>query len=223
MIITEYESQALAASGLAETVAAQLQAGIQQRGYASLAVPGGSTPGPFLQALGNLPLDWPSIRLTATDERLVPEDHERSNTRLIKNTLLQGIDNPPRFLAINDDQRIDSLSDQLAESFLPLDVCVLGMGDDGHTASLFPGCDSNLLDADHTDLLAKVSPPGDLEDRLSLTMHVLAGSNHLHLLIHGENKKSVLAEARAGDDENHMPIRALFRQAGDKLVIHYAP
>ena len=223
MIITEYESRDAAAAGLAKTVIAELKSGIQQRGFASLAVPGGSTPGPFLQAMGELAFNWPCVRLTATDERLVPEDHERSNTRLIKETLLQGIDSPPQFLAINDARRIDELSAQLREKFLPLDVCVLGMGDDGHTASLFPGCDGQLLDASQTDVLAAVTPPGDLEDRLSLTMQVLAHASHLHVLIHGENKKEVLAEARAGDDENHMPIRALFRQAGDKLVIHYAP
>lgn len=222
MKLIEHESREQAAQRLANLVGDQLTDAIKERNYASLAIPGGSTPASFMQALSRAELDWPSIRLTLTDERLVPADHPRSNTLLVHQNLLDGLASKPEFLAINDASKFSELSEQLAQRFMPLDVCVLGMGDDGHTASLFPGGDSNFRDIDHADLLAQVSPPGDLEERLSLTMRSIVTAKHIHVLIHGDNKLDVLEQAQAGDDENHMPIRALFWQANDKLTIHYA-
>ncbi len=218
----EHESREQAATRLARVVADQLADGIQERGFASLAIPGGSTPAPFMQALSNAELDWSLVRVTLTDERLVPADHPRSNTLLIHQNLLDALSSEPEFLAINDASKLAGYSQQLEQRFMPLDVCVLGMGDDGHTASLFPGGDRNYRDAGHADLLARVTPPGDLEERLSLTMRSLATASHIHVLIHGDNKQAVFEQAEEGDDENEMPIRALFRQASDKLVIHYA-
>ena len=118
---------------LAGEIAAVLEAAIRGAGRAALAVPGGTTPVAFLSALGDHALDWAAVAVTLTDERCVAADHLRSNRRLLDGTLFAGPAGAARFVALDDEPALSAL--------LPLDACVLGMGEDLHIASLFPGAD----------------------------------------------------------------------------------
>lgn len=222
MRFIEYSGQMEAAAGLSEMVSSELTTMIASRGMASLALAGGSTPRLFLQLLGKAPLDWSRINITTTDERLVAMDHARSNARLVDETLLQSAAAKKAFFALNSGASLQQLRQQFVQYFVPLDVCVLGMGDDGHTASLFPGIDEDLMAPNGQHLLAEVNPPGDLEPRYTLTARALLMAPCIHLLIHGENKKAVLDKALSGDDFAQMPVRCILHQAHERVVVHYA-
>jgi 6-phosphogluconolactonase len=223
MKLVEYTSQQAAAEGLSQLITQQLKSTIIGRGMASLAVPGGSTPGPFLRQLAQAKLDWNRINVTTTDERQVPIDHARSNARLISESLLLNPAARPAFFAMNQGLSLDQLRQQFAQYFIPLDICVLGMGDDGHTASLFPGVDEDLLSAASQQLIAEVQPPGDLEARITLTARALLMAKYIHILIHGVNKKAVLDASLNGDDVSQMPVRCIWQHANARVMIHYAP
>lgn len=212
---------------LAALVADQLRDALAQRGHASLAVPGGTTPAPFLNLLGQADLDWGKVSVMLTDERFVPEDSPRSNTRLLRQTLLQNRAKAARFItfyapADQPEQVIAALQLALAPA-LPLDVCVLGMGEDMHTASIFPGADllAQALDPQGGALLLPMRAPGAPEPRITLTAPVLRGARHLHLLITGPAKKTALEKAVSLADPSQAPVRVLLN-AANPLHIHYA-
>ncbi len=190
------------ASALAQAVADDLRAALVQRGQASLALSGGTTPRRFLQALSQQALDWANVTVTLVDERWVPDDHERSNARLVKECLLQNVAADARFVPL---YRSAATPDEVLEDIaagLPamLDVVVLGMGGDGHTASFFPGGD-RLAEAMDTATGATVLPmraPGAGEPRITLTLPVLRDAGRLYLHIEGGEKRQVLQQALSG-------------------------
>jgi len=211
-------------SALATRVADDLRTAIETKDRASLAVPGGNTPGPFLSALANEKFDWKKITVTLTDERCVPADHARSNQRLISETLIQGPAAAARFVPLYSGT--DNLTDAeaaLDEQVLPLDVCVLGMGDDMHTASLFPGTPglNDLLDPNGPRFVDFVEPPGADEPRISLTSKALATARHTYLLIIGANKRTALDRAMQTEDREAAPIRSIL-EAAESPIVFYA-
>ena len=143
--MNRYDSREALMTAIAGTVAGQLAKALDAQPTATLAVPGGTTPAPFLSALSTAPLDWSRVRVMLTDERFVPESSDRSNTRLLRGTLLQNEAAAATLIPFYKpgDTPEDVLSDLTAAIALalPLDVCVLGMGADMHTASIFPEAD----------------------------------------------------------------------------------
>lgn len=223
------DGDALAAA-LAEAVATQLKSGIAERGRASLAVSGGSTPARFFAALGaREDIDWARVVVTLVDERWVDETSERSNARLVKSRLLQGPaaaaafqplfgggDEPgPTALAT-----IESALDHLPA---PFDAVVLGMGTDGHTASFFPGGDT-LAEAlaGHAPLVA-IRAPGAGEPRVTLSLIRLLATKALYVHIEGSDKAEVLRAALAGGPVEQMPVRAVLRQSQVPVTVFWSP
>jgi 6-phosphogluconolactonase len=219
--LRQFVSHQQACSALAAQVAADLDLAVARRGVASLAVPGGTTPGEFLLLLGYRDLAWPAIQVTLTDERWVPPTHERSNSALVSRTLGRH-GRPYRWfplwradctahVAVHDVER-DS-----AVLAWPLDVVVLGMGDDGHVASLFPGDEAGFAPAG-TSRFAAVTGPGD-EPRISLTAGAITQARSVYLLIRGGDKRAVLRAASGSD----LPIaRVLAARQGD-IVVYASP
>lgn len=226
-VTLHYPDRAQLMTGLAGVVADQLRQAIADRGRATLAVPGGTTPAPFLDALSRAELDWSKVSAMLTDERFVPESSDRSNTRLLRNTLMQNnartaVLVPFYAPADRPEDVLDQLSARIAPA-LPLDVCVLGMGEDMHIASIFPGADrlAEALDPDGKAILLPMRAPNAPEPRLTLTAPVLQAAKHLHLLITGPGKKAALEKALAAPNSTDAPVRILF-DAVHPLHVHYA-
>ena len=205
---------------LAELVADQLRAAHATKDRATLAVPGGTTPGPFLAALSEADLAWGDISVLPTDERMVVESSDRSNARLIRETLLRNAASTAQFVALHE-PLIGSLSSRV-EAVLPIDVAVLGMGADMHTASLFPGAPelARAL-ADDAPVLMEIHPPGEPEARLTLTAPVLRGASVIHILITGLDKLDALESALERGPVAEAPVRAVLT-APCPVTVHYA-
>ena len=202
---------------LARRVADDLRAALDTRQRASLAVPGGTTPAPFLRALGAEALDWSRVSVTLTDERQVPLGHPRSNRSLVTQHLLQGRAGVASFVPLLGDD-----AEAAVAALLPLDVCVLGMGNDMHTASLFPGTPglADLLDPAAARCVADVRPPGADEPRVTLTARALGSAARTYLLITGADKRAALKRAMVQEDRAAAPIRAILDAARAPLVFH---
>lgn len=232
MNLISYPDRAVQAEQLAQLVANELQAAIQIKAKATAAFAGGTTPVLFFEALAKQALDWSKIAFTLTDERQVDPSNERSNARLLQTHLLGGLQPAASFQSLYQTAQtaadVDNLASQLQENFLPLDSVVLGMGNDGHFASLFPQA-SNLelgLDPNNSTILLEIRAPDLPEARISLSLAALLQAKHLHLLITGADKHQLLEQAQANlaaSQPRQWPIEALLQQAGDKLTIHYAP
>ena len=223
--VITYASREAQSAALAETVAEQLRAALADKPMASLAVPGGTTPGPFLAKLSRADLPWGQVYAMLTDERFVPESSERSNTALLRRTLFKGPAAEAQLVPlVAEADAPEAVLDQLLTGLrpaLPLDVCVLGMGADMHTASLFPGADKldQALAPEAPELLP-MRAPGAPEPRLTLTAPVLCAAAHVHLLITGAEKRDALEQAMTPGPVEEAPVRALFSRP---VTVHWAP
>ena len=215
------------ADALAEAVAANLKAGIAAIGRASLAVSGGSTPVNFFRALSRRDdVDWDKVTVTLVDERWVDETSDRSNARLVKQNLLQGRAAAATFVPLYQGGDMpDAVKANAAQANVPrpLDVAVLGMGNDGHTASFFPGGDtlSEALTAEGP--VIAIRAPGAGEPRVTLTLKQLLAAKALYLHIEGEGKLETLRKAEAEGPIEDMPVRAILRETSTPLTIYWCP
>lgn len=226
----QFQDRVALAEALADRVAALLSAAIAARGAASLAVSGGSTPKLFFEALSTRDIAWDRVTVTLVDERFVPADHPRSNHLLVATHLLKDKAAPARFVplyhaAANAEDAAALATDETASLGKPFDVVILGMGNDGHTASFFPGGDR--LDAALDPLGARrvmtMEAEGAGETRLTFSYPALADARLLILHIEGAEKKAVLDRALAGSDTREMPVRALLERAPTPPDIYWAP
>jgi 6-phosphogluconolactonase len=204
---------------IAQQLAQELRSAIAARGQATLAVSGGKSPIALFEQLRQQVLDWSQVTVLLVDERCVPHDHADSNTALVREHLLQGPASAASFASLfdtvctdlNDTALLDlvaTANHRLSAIPFPLDVVVLGMGEDGHTASLFPaapGLDHALTSEGP---MAGVRPTSAPHARLTLTLPVLLAARHLHLSIAGDAKRKVY-EAAAKAANPALPISLL--------------
>ena len=211
-----FESGAALAGGLAEDVAGWLTAAIEKQGSAVIAVSGGSTPKPFFAALSKQKLDWSKVTITLVDERQVPEDNPRSNARLVRDNLWCNEAAVAQFVPL--------YLNPLIARIAAFDVAILGMGNDGHTASFFPGGDNlaKAIDPETKDAVIMMNAPGAGEPRLTFTLPRLLAANHLCLHIQGQDKMQVLEKALGGTDVFAMPVRAVLHSS-KPLDVYWCP
>lgn len=226
----EYKARDQLAEALAAGVAAVLGGGIAERGSAVLAVSGGTTPAAFFARLSEADIAWADVTITLVDERLVPPDHERSNLRLVRETLMQNRAAAANLVGLcdgttDDPQAAAEAADRLVGGLEPFDAAILGMGTDGHTASFFPGGDRlvKALDPESHRHVVAMQAPGAGEPRLTVTLRRLLDAHFLALHIEGEEKKTVLEAALQPGPVEAMPVRAVLRGAGDRLNLFWAP
>jgi len=223
MNIVDYADRDMLAIDLANRLAGEIGAALRHEERICLAVPGGTTPGPIFDALCAADLDWARVDVMLTDERWVPEDHPRSNSRLLRDRLLTDKAAAARYLPLfapaeTPENVLPELETVIAPT-LPIDVLVLGMGADMHTASLFPGAD-NLAAALAPDapILVPMHAPGAPEPRVTLSARVLDGALSKHLVIFGQDKRAALERAHRLDPAE-APVAAVL----DGMSVHWAP
>ncbi|MGR3466614.1 MAG: 6-phosphogluconolactonase [Shimia sp.] len=223
MKLETYPDRDLMMIDLANRLAGDLKTCLLQHDHASFAVPGGTTPGPIFDALCAADLEWDRVHVMLTDERWVPESSERSNTRLLRERLL--VSRAARAVYVplytgdaTPEEGVERLQGTLAPE-LPISLCLLGMGADMHTASLFPGAD-RLADG-----LAKSAPPvlpmrapGAPEARVTLTAPVLRNAMTTHVVITGDEKRAAIERA-ADLPPEEAPIALVL----DHATVHWAP
>lgn len=217
------------AKELAEAIADRIRNAIAERGEAAIAVSGGSTPGKFFAALGKMrDIDWTKVVVTLVDERWVDETSDRSNALLVNEKMLQGPAAVARFFPLysggdepNAEQvaKTNALVSTLPKPFAAV---ILGMGNDGHTASFFPGGDTldEALKAQGPTLA--IHAPGAGEPRITFTLPRLLETDGLYLHIEGDEKAAVLDKALGDGPIEDMPIRAVLR-SGAPLAVYWCP
>ncbi|WIV51991.1 6-phosphogluconolactonase [Marivivens sp. LCG002] len=221
MQFVEYPDVEMMMIDLANIIAGELTAALDHEETVTLAVPGGTTPGPIFDVLCAADLDWSRVNVMLTDERWVPETSDRSNTRLLKNRLLTGRASAARLLPLfaeggSAEDELPALSAGIAPH-LPLTVCLLGMGADMHTASIFPGADRLQEALTGEEILYPMRAPGAPEPRITLSAHVLNGAINRHIVITGAEKRAAL-EAAQKLDPTDAPVAAILQGA----TVHWA-
>jgi 6-phosphogluconolactonase len=206
---------------LAIDVARRLTKAVEARGVASLVVPGGSTPGRLFDALAAQDAPWDKVQITGTDERWLPHGHPDTHETLVRSRLLTGRAAGATYVPLKTASPSPASAEPAVEAVIsrmprPFDVTLIGMGDDGHIASLFrhaPGLEG-ALDPQSPHLVASFHVPtaAGSPDRMSLSLSALLDSRFLGLLIAGASKLATLERAEAGDDAVEMPVRALLHQ-----------
>ena len=210
MELKVFSNRAEASDAAAQFIAANVRSILTNASELLVAVPGGSTPRACLTLLGAQDLPWQNIAVTLTDERDVPRDHPDSNFGLLLETVFAGQALTERFVPLNEDAVFGT-------QHLPL-VTLLGMGEDGHFASIFPDVTERdtLLDARSERLLASVTTGRSPHPRFTLTMARFARAEATGLLIFGDTKRSVL-EAPAS-----LPVSHLIQAMDDRLTVFWA-
>jgi len=226
--INDFKKRSELDIALADKVAGMLLEAIALKGKASIAVSGGSTPKGFFTALSKKDLPWRDITVTLADERWVSIDSDASNTRLVHENLLQNKAVNAKFFHLKQgdsltSETLDDLNLAAQSSLLPLDVLILGMGEDGHTASLFP-CSDQIDEALalSTAPLLKVVPKTAPNDRITFSFAYLKQSKNTFLHISGERKKAVLNKALSETNIKEMPIRAFLQDPEINTNVYWA-
>lgn len=230
MILQRFQNAGQAAQALAEQVVLALRNGLTLRGAASLAVPGGRTPLPLFHALRDAELDWSRIGISLTDERWVSEDHPASNAALVRRELLAEKAAPARFYPLYNatataSEAATAVWSSLAPLPRPFDAVVLGMGDDGHFASLFPR-DPGLaaaLDHNAAPVCVATRAPVEPAERISLNLAALLQTRRLFLFITGTQKRDLLLAAARRSADAPLPVASLLSQRVPMPEVYWAP
>lgn len=233
MKIFKFQTQEAMVAALVEKNITSIKRAIELRDHANWAVSGGSTPLPLFEVMSMADLPWSKVSIALVDERWVPIDHERSNTAFVKSHLLKGNARDAAFVPIRDDANAgncsaDFANEQYGKLALPFDRILLGMGGDGHTASLFPeaegleeamAADSDVICATITANKSEIT--GDELDRVTLTATEICRATTIDLMITGDEKMRIFKQATIA--ESNYPIGRLMRMAPEKFEIYWSP
>lgn len=228
MILMEFENPSALDVALVSKVTKLLTRAINEKGTTSLVVSGGRTPVAFYHLLSQQILDWSKVVVTLADERWVEADHSESNEKLVRENLLINEAHTAKFIplknsaidAVTGEERAERDIDPIGQFTL----VILGMGADGHTASLFPGAETLELGLDMNSgrTAIAVTPPAAPHQRMSLTLPRLLNSQQIIIHISGAGKQNVLQAAQAGNDVAKLPVRAILNQQVAPLSIFWS-
>lgn len=221
---TFYQDRKRLFAGVCHDFQERLTEIIRKRRKASLALAGGTTPGPLYEALSNAPLNWEKVSVTLTDERWITPEDPASNEYLVRDLLLRRRAASATFIPLKTNHAKASGGAATAEKritpIMPFDICLLGMGPDGHIASLIPDAEGYAAAADPngTRKLAGIHAPGaaGAPERMTLTIPGILSSRRVVILFMGQDKLNVYEEAKAGGGSS--PIKELLAQK--KVPVH---
>ena len=210
-MIEVFSSRDAASAAAAETIAASLRQTLTEQSDASLVVSGGSTPKDCLQQLAVSTLDWSKVTVTLTDERCVPVEDSLSNEAMVRRTLLQARAKQAKFVSLMDAN--------LPDLTLPSAITLLGMGEDGHIASLFPDLPQldKLLDTTQPAGVFEVTTAASPVARRSMNLSLLLNTDSILLLAFGDSKRNVL------EQETHLPVHSVASQSQTPVAVYWAP
>lgn len=215
------------ANTLSQNIVKLLSTAISNHHRASLAVSGGTTPIAFFKALSTTKLNWEKIDITLVDERWVDANHQASNELLVRQQLLKNNALSASFTPLKTNAKDINTGRQICENNLttlaqPFDIVVLGMGNDGHTASLFP-CSAELnsgMAHDNQDNYIVTNPSNAPYQRISLTRTAISKAKHIVLHIVGVDKLKTIEKAMKNQTTNKMPIYTFLNQP---LELYWSP
>lgn len=227
--IHEFDNDAALVSSLSARIGDILSRSVENNGKASIAVSGGRTPAALYRKLSRMDLPWENIIVSLVDERWVDDTHPDSNAALVTQNLLQGPASAARFVGMKTSAKDPCAAEQevsatLSKIIMPLTVVILGMGEDGHTASLFPGAKGTdqALSADEPLICRAISIEGADYGRMTLTARVLLTAEHRFLYVTGPAKYQVLQNALVPGSASELPVRAVLHGPAETEV-YYAP
>lgn len=220
-------------SALTQLLSTRLQHALTAQPRASLLVSGGSSPAPAYRALSHLDINWQQVDVAMVDERWVDPSHPKSNETFIKQTLLQHHGAAANFITMKNaapsaQQGLEQTEQAYQTLSRPFDITILGMGTDGHTASLFPHAQGLEQALTSQQLVCAIDAKpsevtGEITERMSLTLHGIAQSKVVILLISGEQKRSVYQQALQGDNLLDMPLRSVLQHPDIELLVFWSP
>ncbi|WP_018981904.1 6-phosphogluconolactonase [Salinimonas chungwhensis] len=223
-----FDNPDILTASFAKSLVEILQEGITTRGRASLVVSGGRTPVGLFKTLSEADIDWSRVDITLADERWVDETDDASNTKLVREHLLQNKASQAHFISpITKDEDANSaiaeVESRLSSMPQPFDALILGMGEDGHTASLFPCSDQieDGLNMSSGKICIAVQPTTAPHQRISLTLPALLHSRNIFIHLTGDKKKSVLLDALENNTEIEKPVTAVVNRA--PVTLMWAP
>ena len=226
----EYDSLDELADAVAGDVGFIIESALDARGSALIALPGGKTPLPIYKKLAEAELPWKKVTIIPTDDRLVPLDSDQSNIRAIAQTFLPtGARVFPISTGIDDYKLAGGAADaRLQDLPWPPDLVWLGMGEDGHTASIFAGPDlQDALDAPKARRVVGVMPDPLPKDapvaRVTLTRASILAAKTVTIVITGQKKRDLLEQAIADGQSSRLPIGRVLAEAEQPIDIHWAP
>lgn len=226
--LRECADQATLTAALAQHVVRRLKEDLLRQDRVALVVSGGKSPVPLFQALALQPLAWDRVSLTLADERWVPPEHADSNEALVRAHLLKGRAATALFVPLwtgdaTPEVAVPAVSAALAALPRPFSQVILGLGEDGHMASLFPGAAELAQGLSTGAPVLALRPPHAPHPRLSLSLHALLQSRDLVLMISGQAKRQVLERALGDGPVEDLPVRAILRQTAVPVSIFWAP
>lgn len=224
---TTFASTDQQAKKVAAEVAAILDDALKSRSHAYLAVSGGKSPIKLFEALRTQSIAWSDVTILLVDERWVPPDHERSNEKLVRVHLMQEKAADSKFISVYGAgataiEAARALSNMFRDSPTfgrGIDVAILGMGDDGHTASWFPRSAQLGECFSSSHAYAAVSAEEGRDERVTMTLSAVANAKKIILCVEGDVKRAVLAEAALPGSAEEYPVRAVLKLSDEKVNI----
>ena len=209
---------------VADAIAGHLAGAIAARGHALIAVSGGRSPIPLFHALRQRRLAWGRVTVALVDERWVAPDHPDSNERLVRTELLADLAAGAALVPMKNAAPDAAAGQPACEAAYralprPFDIMLLGMGEDGHTASLFPGAAKLHEGLTTSALTLAIAPPAAPHQRLSLSLSAILASRLIMLPITGPAKQATYRSALGAGPVEAMPIRAILRQAATPVEL----